>query len=253
MKKLKKIFILSLVLIQIALSSICFSGCVSKIQFYQNEYFIYSKGEVDNKEVIEIYGLTDLGKEQKYLVIPKTIDGIPVFSIGCRFGIHKTVDREYGEGHSNFQSDIIEKIFIAEGITILSPAFMSSYINCFDNCPNLKKVFYLCSTKCSCSCNHTQKTYDCYFAGYTANVSYLYNYDNAPNNNYYWIDSYYNTVIEYIPQNPVRDGYVFDGWYKEAECLTPWNFDTDVVSLQYDENGIYNYNETRLYAKWIKC
>ncbi len=31
------------------------------------------------------------------------------------------------------------------------------------------------------------------------------------------------------PTDPTADGYTFTGWYREAECTTPWNFETDIV------------------------
>ena len=43
------------------------------------------------------------------------------------------------------------------------------------------------------------------------------------------------------PSDPVRDGYRFDGWYKQAECLDAWDFSTDTVTTA-----------TTLYAKWTK-
>ncbi|MCL1904275.1 MAG: leucine-rich repeat protein [Oscillospiraceae bacterium] len=42
------------------------------------------------------------------------------------------------------------------------------------------------------------------------------------------------------PADPDSDFYVFDGWYKEADCINEWNFNTSFV----------NDNMT-LYAKWI--
>ena len=44
-----------------------------------------------------------------------------------------------------------------------------------------------------------------------------------------------------IQQIPLRDEYVFDGWYLEADYNTMWNFDTDVVT-----------KDITLHAKWIK-
>ncbi|MDE5868066.1 MAG: InlB B-repeat-containing protein, partial [Anaeroplasmataceae bacterium] len=44
-------------------------------------------------------------------------------------------------------------------------------------------------------------------------------------------------IIE--PENPQKTDYNFCGWYKSEECLTPWNFDFDIV-----ESNI------TLYAKW---
>ena len=41
------------------------------------------------------------------------------------------------------------------------------------------------------------------------------------------------------PTAPTAAGYTFGGWYKEAECTNPWNFETDKVTA-----------DTTLYAKW---
>jgi uncharacterized repeat protein (TIGR02543 family) len=41
------------------------------------------------------------------------------------------------------------------------------------------------------------------------------------------------------PPDPVRTGYRFDGWHKEAACENPWDFALDRVSAN-----------TTLYAKW---
>ena len=84
-----------------------------------------------------------------------------------------------------------------------------------------------------------------YFSGnlLKANVSYYLNYDE---NNYYYIDYYENgEKILYIPPNPQRDGYTFGGWFKEAECITQWIFDTDTVQISEE------MQEIKLYAQWI--
>ena len=41
------------------------------------------------------------------------------------------------------------------------------------------------------------------------------------------------------PEPPVREGFTFASWYKEAECINIWNFDTDAVIA-----------DITLYAKW---
>lgn len=41
------------------------------------------------------------------------------------------------------------------------------------------------------------------------------------------------------PEAPVREGYTFEGWYKEAECTNPWDFTKDTVTSSHT-----------LYAKW---
>ncbi|QNU65951.1 InlB B-repeat-containing protein [Ruminiclostridium herbifermentans] len=42
------------------------------------------------------------------------------------------------------------------------------------------------------------------------------------------------------PENPIKAGFEFGGWYKEAECINEWDFETDTVT----QNII-------LYAKWV--
>ncbi len=43
------------------------------------------------------------------------------------------------------------------------------------------------------------------------------------------------------PADPTKDGMIFAGWYKDAECTEAWNFDTDTVT-----------ESTTLYAKWVE-
>jgi len=43
-----------------------------------------------------------------------------------------------------------------------------------------------------------------------------------------------------VPQDPVRDGYDFVGWYKDRQLTEAWDFDTDVMPGQ----------SIVLYAKW---
>ena len=48
-----------------------------------------------------------------------------------------------------------------------------------------------------------------------------------------------NTITS--PSTPIRNGYIFEGWYKEKECINPWVFSIDVVT-----------EDITLYAKWGK-
>lgn len=87
-----------------------------------------------------------------------------------------------------------------------------------------------------------------------ANTAYMFNYENCPNDGYFFInDCEYGATIENTPYEPIRVGYTFGGWYKESECINAWNFETDTLSqAQYDEQEREIYQETKLYAKWIK-
>ncbi len=43
------------------------------------------------------------------------------------------------------------------------------------------------------------------------------------------------------PADPGAEGYLFKGWYKDAACTTPWDFEKDAVEV-----------DLTLYAKWLK-
>ena len=88
-----------------------------------------------------------------------------------------------------------------------------------------------------------------------ANITYLFNYENSPNGGVFFIDNYgYGESIKNPPYDPIREGYTFEGWYKESECINKWNFETDTLPIvEYDEDGNpVEFIETKLYAKWIK-
>jgi len=87
-----------------------------------------------------------------------------------------------------------------------------------------------------------------------ANTSYLFNYEGAPNSGYFFINDFERgEKIENTPYEPLRKGYTFGGWYKDAECTNKWDFETDKLpDAEYDENNIFKFVETCLYAKWIK-
>lgn len=86
---------------------------------------------------------------------------------------------------------------------------------------------------------------------YKANVVYLLNYET--NNEYYYVDYYeYSSLIEYVPPIPTREGYEFNGWYKEVECINKWIFEEDKMpETEFDNDGELVFVETQLYAKWI--
>ncbi|MCM1576236.1 MAG: InlB B-repeat-containing protein [Bacteroides sp.] len=44
-----------------------------------------------------------------------------------------------------------------------------------------------------------------------------------------------------MPADPAANGFLFEGWYTSADCTTPWNFTTDVVT-----------SDITLYAKWTE-
>ena len=219
------------------------------IPLYESEYFIYDIASKTNK--VRILGLTDKGKEQEYLVIPETIDGKEVTRIGCliRADVSKIEEKYGNEKYAQIKSENLKKIYIIPKIKIVHFGFGGE--RPFVDSPKLEAVLYVFN---DAEFIWAEDVYSSSYMNYQkANVSYYYNYENSPNEGYYWIDNYeYGEAIEYIPAHPIREGYRFGGWYKESECINVWNFEADTLpEVQYDEEQKEIYQETKLYAKWI--
>lgn len=279
-------------LILIAIVTFSISSCKlfdvqSSYEFIEYGDYIYalSKPTYNNKSVTYLYGLTELGKQKKYLVLPseyenKIVDyfGIlcPTFMPGYRF-------------KDDFSSDILEKVYIdfplkgndinnspSENDDKMAYTFVLWYIYDYFGIRHYKNrikdvvignnIFFEYFLDNSIEGINNSNT-----KSYIGNVSYIYNYDSAPNDGYYWVDNYDNSLIEYIPPEPTRQGYKFDGWYKEEDCTNKWDFNSDKTSSSYMYYEVPNeistdeykkfyseyisthmYVETKLYAKWVK-
>ena len=210
---------------------------------------------------ILLRNLSKEGKKKEIIVIPEYINNIKVTEIGGRVGI----------GAGLWKSDKLKKVFVPSSVFIYHAAF--------HKCDNLEKVilfghdksYYISNGEISNKDGYlpvyltsyyyiteqyttNQISSDYHEKFYFSNVSFRYNYDNAPKDGYYWIDDCdYGSVIEYIPKPPTREGYTFEGWYKESECINKWEFEKDTLpQAQYTEDNKEIYQETKLYAKWIK-
>lgn len=57
------------------------------------------------------------------------------------------------------------------------------------------------------------------------------------------IEAYRGTILK-APEEPTKAGYVFDGWYKDADF---------VFRYEFLDNSFMHGNDTTLYAKWIEA
>ena len=183
--------------------------------------------------------MTKQGKEQEYLVIPETIEGLKVAMLGIQYTNEvEAIELKYGDSsYAHFQSEKLKKVFMPPDVGLMPWGWYDTI--CFDNAPNLQGLIHLGISECD-----NEEGYCCW-----RNVSYLYNYEGAKDKGFYWRDDCKDETIQYIPENPIREGYTFGGWYKEAECINEWNFQTDIVPKKSEENI---YSSTNLYAKWIE-
>ena len=213
----------------------------------------------------EIYGTSEQGNEKQYLVIPAYIEGVEVRSLGAYNPFH-----DFTMYHSIYYPAVIdsqnlEKMYFEKAIDSF-PTISGYY------CPNLEKVFYPAIETFEggffWGIYYPRKVYEQLIPGtferrYPANISYYYNYDRADGEVYYWFDDCdYGARIDFIPPEPTRDGYTFGGWYKESECINKWDFNADALpelKTEMQENSLGEmeeatvYQETILYAKWVKA
>lgn len=193
------------------------------------------------KTMIDIFGLSEEGKNKEIIIIPKVIDGYKVQLMGkaTTFGIVSP----------DFRSEKLKRLYFEAEVN-----FQSLY---FQETVNLEKIFildangdYLVSLEAKeCFLNKTDAEI-CkeYMNVRAANVAYFYNYENAPNDGYYWIDDLENgEKITYIPENPTREGYLFGGWFKDEACTEVWDFEKDAIIKPAE--GFY---ENKIFAKWNK-
>lgn len=251
MTKLKKttLYILCLLL---ALSVMFFAGCAS---YFRNKAGDFVYGNY-NDGYVYIIELTDAGAQKQFLYVPSQLNDKPVGHIGRSWPMY------------SWTSENIEKIYFDMNF--------ASEVGVLEGCKNLDKIFFIRFNSDNKNVNLiAEDGYRKYISFTTfqelkenniienyqlfpSNVSYYYNYKNSENDGYYWIDDCdYGGIIEFIPPEPTREGYTFVGWYKEEECINRWNFESDTIPVEQilvNDDGKEEtlYQETRLYAKWVK-
>ncbi len=231
-------------------------NCNGYYSVKESKYFsyIYANGEKDSW--LCLVGLTEEGKKQRYIYIPSNIDGHNIGSLGRL---------RFPNRYFKWDESVCEKLFMQEDI-------VTSFSD-FEAAENLKKVFVIdigIPNENTLTYSHnyyvSKINYDAVKESeykikeklLPANISYNYNYEDSKNYGVYFIDDCdYGSKIEYIPANPTREGYTFDGWYKEPECINKWNFESDTLPEEVKEVNENNeeevkFQETKLYAKWNK-
>lgn len=254
-KLLYKVPLLLCCLIMLCSMSGCFIA-ESKLPEYDGEYFRYAVRTEKGKKKGYLIGMTELGMEQTELILPQEIDGVPILGIG--YMRKNTWTAPIGR----LVSDNLKKLYINFSLDNWGWEGSVFFDNCYDvslfNTLKFGSTGDIISYPVYVQIINPEIGYGTNTVRYTllANVSYMYNYEFAENEGYYWVDSYDNETISFIPPEPERSGYAFGGWYKEPECVNAWDFETDKtgeeIELRSDNFDGYDANDiTSLYAKWI--
>lgn len=238
------------------LCSCALAGCTEDyLPEYESGYFRYALRTERREQKAYLIGLTELGKQQEILIYPEEIDGIPVYGIGYShdtiLGYQTVCTIESINLKKFFFPTVPKEVPYSRG-KVSAPCY-AYYWNCGSQygISGFRGAVF------------GYKYYEIYYQkeqmhnnrNYIANVSYMYNYAGAENGGYYWVDSYDEEMITFIPPEPEREGYTFGGWYKEAECIEPWDFAADKTgkSINIRIGQVYEtYEGIYLYAKWVK-
>lgn len=231
------------------------NGCDTRERFNPIESgdFIYTTWFCDDG-YCKIIGLTSEGKEKDTLVFPSMIDGLKVLTIGAKDGmisseqitITKAKNIYFPAGYIQPQSikydynDNIDdiNIYIGESYGV---SWTSAYYG--DAIENSQINFNIFVS-------------DNYYTQYPT-ISDKNNINEKRGNICYYLDEETTYFVDYvnegkvnvIPPAPYKDGYEFEGWYKDLDCLIPFDFDIDIVvsNLNSEED---HFNEIKIYAKW---
>ena len=197
--------------------------------------------------------LTEDGKNLKCVVIPPEIDGIPVTEVSSY---------SLWQQHVCFYSNAMERIYFPYSITFSCdevPYGTFHISSPYDN-------FLVFSPSVDCLVvNGWSFVTVVPFVAYeeyrrdvinlkSANIAFMFNYEDAPNEGYFFIDLVEDEggVLTNPPYDPKREGYTFVGWFKDEGCEDAWSFESDTITLRFDENDYLIYEEIRLYAGWEK-
>lgn len=254
---MKNFLIKSICLVLVTVTTFSLCGCFETVREYDVGDFrvVLALGQKDRKDpnnYLNLVGLSEAGKQKKIIVLPKKINGHPYYLLfQSTPGSANTVFQgkmekfyfEYPGNYSQYSKDARLEIGV----------YYTGY---------LKKVIINTTIKLGSVREDVGYyfNYNRYYSGKyrkeikLANLQFLYNYNESPNEGYFWIDDIDNgEKVEVIPDTPEREGYTFGGWYMEEDCENKFDFNTVFNKPVLEKGDIYPDDYvTYLYAKWTK-
>ncbi|WP_162849140.1 InlB B-repeat-containing protein [Haploplasma axanthum] len=246
---MKKI-VLAIIILFISVTLI---SCSGKHYPYESGDFLYSKIGVANPDVnIAIIGLSEEGKKKETLIFPTILDGFYVTKIGTIFASGSKPIEISNAKSVYFPSTIILRSSIKYQHT--EEQEVNVYIGSRFPDTNLYPIKeYLKNSKIFINYEYLIEEekigHDAWYNYIPANIAY---YIGNEERDLFFVDDADGTKVNVIPPDPYKEGYNFMGWYKEIEGINKWDFENDIIpSKQYDEEGEYQFIETKIYAKWV--
>ena len=241
----KSVFSLTFLISLLSLSGcsnepeICKEGFFEYIVLEPGKYKYYGEGKS-----IAIIGFTESGLKEESIKIPVKINGIPVEHLGYT-GADGAHSKTYIYNIEVSEKDNLKSIYFFDNILYVNPFSYDcnssvdyGTLNVF--CCSKNKFFRNYSENVNLYC-YNLNNYSPY-CGYTLpNIVYSYNLES---DNYYFLDNVSNGDVLTPPADPNYDGYSFNGWFLEKECINKYNFE-DSISIANEEHFF-------LYACWVK-
>lgn len=235
-------------------------GCERKHEIHSEGYYQYIIIGKENRfplnredEYVAIVGLTELGQEQRVLEIPRDIDGKEVICLGYDVGGTMT-----GTMYYHLESPILERMYIHDNILKIETEALYklrkndlNLLYCGTNPIELhdivkvsvyKEIYDEVDEHFYIMPDGRKLHYWMKADLIPANVVFMNNFSREENRGYYWLDNIKNGEKITEPLMPEREGYLFVGWYTDAELKNIWDFSTE-IEIEED-------SEFRLYAGW---
>ena len=253
----KKILTISLSAMLILVAVFSLTGCSKKLYTYGDIVYYRSLGFFEYK--ITVVGLSEEGKTKEEGEVPDAVYKKHRFDLKtAKIGKSK-----------HWESDKLKKLYLPFGSSDKIDTKL------FDSCPNLEKVILYknhdtnikISTKNNPDLkvfvsgkNYDEEIYhgsnlykrsgEGYADIYFANVAFMYNYDRAKNNGYFFIDDCeYGGLVRKPNLEPWRNGFInFLGWGTFNNRY--WDFDSDKMPDAKVIDGFEQYQILEFYAEW---
>lgn len=254
MKKIKIIFFLGLmIIIEFMISACHFNN--DPFNSVESGDFIYAtniscfNGKEDE---VAIIGLSEQGKKKEIIVFPNMIDGHRVVAFGAKFGYENTgpiiienakkvyfcnlfIEYNNVKTYFEYKTNNIE-IFIGGSGTKQHKPF-GEFLD--ENSVNYVDEYLY------------QRFNSLYSKDFNLSVATIVYY--IEEESCYFVDYVENEKVNVIPPEPYKEGYIFDGWYKNLEYTEKWDFDNDIVvpsSKEKEFEEDVDYEPIKIYAKW---
>ena len=244
-------FISIILLLFIVITSVCSCDFTLEKDLGPEIWIDDIKYREEEPGIYNILWIQDKNREGNVIYVPDMVGEKLVNRIGGQ-------GTDFWSGPSYFSANVSHTERIYFPWTIVGTCINSAWFSSEGECP-LKYVIS------ATTANKVDRGYPgvrqfvapriAYLRGYSdlpANIAYFFNYEENPNNGYFFVDLLEESgKLTKPPYDPRREGYTFAGWYKDTECTEQWDFENDEVIISFDEEQNRIYEEICLYAKWI--